>query len=59
MLKICDSSISKLYQVMLRTCVKNGVFPFEWEKANVTPEHKKDDKQILENYRPIFFLPIC
>ena len=28
-------------------------------KANVTPEHKKDDKQILENYRPIFFLPIC
>ena len=27
--------------------------------ANVVPVHKKSDKQILENYRPVSLLPIC
>ena len=26
--------------------------------ANVAPTHKKDDKQILENYWPVSLLPI-
>ena len=27
--------------------------------ANVVPVHKKNDKPILKNYRPVSLLPIC
>jgi hypothetical protein len=30
-----------------------GTFPDMWKRANVTPIHKKSDKQSKENYRPI------
>ena len=36
-----------------------GRFPNEWKKANDVPVHKKNDKRLLKNYRPISLLPIC
>ena len=30
-----------------------------WKVANVKPIYKKDDKQLVKNYRPISLLPIC
>ena len=33
-----------------------GMFPDRWKRAHVTPVHKKDNKQIKENYRPISLL---
>ena len=36
-----------------------GIFPDIWNAANVVPIHKKEDKQLLKNYRPLSLLPIC
>ena len=59
MLKICDKSICKPLELIFQSCIKHGKFPNEWKMANVVPVHKKSDKQILENYRPVSLLPIC
>ena len=59
MLKLCGKSICKPLDLIFQSSIKQGKFPTEWKKANVVPVHKKGDKQILKNYRPISLLPIC
>ena len=34
-------------------------FQTSGKKTNVVPIHKKDDKQLIKNYRPVSLLPIC
>ena len=31
----------------------------EISQANIVPVHKKNNKQLIENYRPISLLPVC
>ena len=59
MLKLCGKSICKPLDLIFQSCIKQGKFPAEWKKANVAPVHKKGDKRILKNYRPVSLLPIC
>ena len=59
MLKICGSSVCRPLQIIYKSCLDRGKFPQEWKKANVVPVHKKNDKQLVKNYRPISLLPIC
>ena len=59
MLQLCGNSICKPLELILRQAMESGSFPSEWQKGNVVPIHKKDDKQCLKNYRPISLLPIC
>ena len=33
-------------------------FPNKWKLTNVTPDHKKEDKNIIGNYRPISLFSI-
>ena len=39
--------------------VNQAVFPSRWEKANVIPVHKKNEKYVVNNYRPASLLPIA
>ena len=58
-LKICDYSIVNPLSIILKNCLQNRSFPNNWEKSNVVLIHKKGDKQLLQNYRPVSLMPIC
>ena len=59
MLKICDKSITRPLYIIFKSCLNAGYFPKAWKKANVIPLHKKNNKNIVSNYRPVSLLPIC
>ena len=58
MLKLCIDQLCVPLKIFFDNILKTGVFPDQWKQANVTPVHKKNDKQAVENYRPISLLPI-
>ena len=58
MLKICGPSVIKPLSLLFNNCLRDGVFPNDWKKANVIPVHKKGNKQLVSNYRPVSLLPI-
>ena len=59
MLLLCDDSVCLPLQIIFRNILSTSIYPDIWKIANVTPIFKKDDKQLIKNYRPISLLPIC
>ena len=59
MLQFCGDSIAVPLKIIFNNVLQTGTFPDLWKLANVVPIHKKEDKRILKNYRPISLLPIC
>ena len=59
MLKICGDSLCRPLELIFNDCLAIGIFPSDRKKSNIVPVHKKNDKQRLNNYRPISLLPIC
>ena len=58
MVQICDEAICKPLHLIFSSCIESGIFSTEWNKANVVPIQKRDDKQNVKNYRPVSLLPI-
>ena len=42
----------------MEKCLRTGLYPSSWKKANIIPIHKKESRQSKKNYRPISLLPI-
>ena len=59
MIKLCGQSIIKSLSIVFKNCIGNGIFLDIWKKCIIIPVHKKVDKQITDNYRPVPLLPIC
>ena len=58
MVKLCGDHLCVPLKIIFENILETGIFPDQWKEANVTPVHKKNDKQIISNYRPISLLPI-
>ena len=59
MLKICDSAIVEPIWIFFKNCLSQSIFPDIWKRSNICPIHKKGDKQIISNCRPVSLLPTC
>ena len=58
-LKLCGDPICKPLELIFKACLRNGRFLLESKKVYAVSIHKKGDKQIIKNYRPVSLLPIC
>ena len=58
MLKLCDKSIITPLSILFQNCIETKTFPDTWKKSNIVPVHRKGDKQIDDNYRPVSLLTI-
>ena len=58
MIKMCDESLVRPLSIIFRNSLNSCICPSTWKKANVIPVHKKDDKQCVNNYRPVSLLPV-
>ena len=57
LIKIAGAAIVPSLTKLFNTCLVNKRVPSDWKKANVIPLHKKDDRDALNNYRPVSILP--
>ena len=46
-----------LLSILFQNCIDRKTFPDAWKKSNIVPVHKKGNKQIVDNYRPVSLLP--
>ena len=57
-IKMASPVISSVICALYNRCMRNGVFPDELKMGKISPIYKKEDEQLLENYRPVSTLPI-
>ena len=58
MIKLSDGALVLPLKIIFKNCLRRGLFPEIWKCANVVPVHKKNEKNVKGNYRPISLLPI-
>ena len=56
MLKEAAVSIAPSLSKLINMSLQKGIFPTIWKQANVIPVHKKNERHLITNYRPISLL---
>ena len=51
-------SIITPLSILFQNCINTRTFLDTWKKSNIVPVHKKGDKEIVDNYRPVSLLSI-
>ena len=57
-IKLCNESVIPAISLIYENCINSRIFHNIWKKSNVAPVHKKGDKKVIDNYRPVSLLPI-
>ena len=57
-IKRCSSIISPILAMHFNHLMGEGKFPDELKLGKISPIYKKDNEELLENYRPVSTLPI-
>ena len=55
MKKLCSKSIAYQLHLIFEASLLRGELREYWKRANVVPDHKKESKNLVKNYRPIIF----
>ena len=58
LIKKLSHILTPVLTAQFNNAMSNGTFPSILKVGKITPVYKKDDEQLLENYRPISTLPI-
>ena len=58
MIQLCGDSITLPLTLIFKFSLRNGIFPVTWKMTNIIPVYKKEEKNIVKNYRTITLLPI-
>ena len=52
-IKLYGKSVVKPLSIIFNDCIDTGTFLDTWKQSNIIPVHKKGDKQIVDNNRPV------
>ena len=58
LLKETAEQISPSLIMLFNKSLQLGIFPGDWKLANIVPIFKKGKRDFVENYRPIYLLPV-
>ena len=58
LLKRSATIISPILATLYNSCIRVGDFPSIFKTGKITPIFKKENAELLENYRPVSILPI-
>ena len=58
MKNICDKSLLEPLIILFKNATKSSHYPDIWKRSNIIPVDKKNDKQLVIDYRPISLLRI-